>query len=218
MVFSRVVLLVMFLAGALAVPVAAPAGAAQPSTQEAASFVKSLADRAINTVATPNLPDSEREQRFRQLFVSNFDLEAISRFVLGRYWRKAAVEDQKEFLKLFEDVTVMTWSGRFKDYQGQTLAVGSVRPAPENEVFVDTTVNQKEGPPLTVVWRLTQGDRGFRVVDLVVEGVSMALTYRSEYTAVLQRSGGDITALLNALRNKVNELSIGGPIPASGKP
>ncbi|MEO5374697.1 MAG: ABC transporter substrate-binding protein [Alphaproteobacteria bacterium] len=216
MTFGRVVLflaMMLLLAGAATAPVAPPVYAAQPSGQEASSFVKSLTDRAINTVGAPSLSDAEREERFRQLFLSNFDIEYIARFVLGRHWRKASVQEQKDFVKLFEDITVLNWASRFKDYQGQTLNVTGVKPAPDDEVFVDSTVNQKDGPPVMVAWRLKQGDRGLRVVDLVVEGVSMSITYRSEYSAVLQRSGGDIGGLIGALRTKVGEIRGG----AAGK-
>lgn len=194
-------------AGAVEVAQAATADSPEASA-DPREFVRSLADNAINTVARADISDSERQSRFRALFTANVDLNSVGRFILTRYWNKATPDQRQEFLALFEDVAVYTWATKFKDYSGEAMTVLGVRQEAD-EVFVDSTLEQRQGPPVMVIWRLNKTPAGYRVVDLTVEGISMVLTYRSEYTSVIQRSGGDVGALLTAMRAKVADLKAG---------
>jgi phospholipid transport system substrate-binding protein len=173
------------------------------SADDAGAFVSKLADHAITTMAGNHISDTERMERFRQLFVSAFDLPEIGRFVLGRYWRAATPEQQQEFLKAFEEISVLTWAKRFRDYNGETLEVLNVAKDGEKGTFVDSKINRPTAPAIPVTWRLRQPDGGYKIVDIVVEGVSMAITHRSEYSSVMQASGGQMDGLLAAMRKKI---------------
>lgn len=185
-----------------------PASVAAPlviSQGEAESFIRALSEQAAQTLARRDLSDAERARYFRELLMATADLELIGRFVLGRYWRKATGAEQTEFLELFEDISVYTWSRHFREYSGRALTIVGVR-LMEEGVVVESTISQPQGPPLLVLWKLQRSEKGLRVTDLVVEGVSMAVTYRSEYGAVIQRSSGKVIGLLIALRAKIDEL------------
>ena len=80
-------------------------------------------DKAIAGLTDFNVPLSERTTRFRMLLNEGFDVQQIGRFVLGRYWRDATEVEQKEYLKLFEDLILATYAGRFSEYSGETLTV-----------------------------------------------------------------------------------------------
>jgi len=176
------------------------------SRSEAESFVRAMSEQALQTLTRPDLSDTERTRYFRELFNLTADIESIGRFVLGRYWRKATDAERTEFLKLFEGITAYTWSKRFKEYAGVGLAVAGIRPSLEEEVVVESTITPPRGAPLSVLWKLKRFEKGIRVTDFVVEGISMAVTYRSEYSSVIQHSGGELAGLLTALRAKVDEL------------
>ena len=185
----------------------APARADQTPDQ-AKAFIENLAQQAISTVAGAQLSDAERNERFRRLFVSSFDLPDISRFVLARYWRSATPDQQQSFLKLFEDMQVLNWAQRFKDYKGENLQVTASAADPNQGGFVvDSLLNRPSGSPMVVQWRVHQGPDGhLQVTDIVVEGVSMSITQRSEYNSMLQGNGGKIDVLLAALSSKVEQL------------
>ncbi|MGE5503413.1 MAG: phospholipid-binding protein MlaC [Actinomycetota bacterium] len=184
--------------------VAAPAAA----EEDAKAFVNRVANAAMETMTAKNMSDQERVAKFRTLFVANVDLPEIGRFVLGRYWRTATPEQQHEFIKLFEDIVVLTWSTRFKDYAGGMIhEVTNVTQDGERGLVVDSLVKaDKQQEPIMLQWRLRQPDNGFKVVDLVVAGSSMAITYRSEYASVVQSNGGKVDGLLAAMRRKVAQL------------
>lgn len=170
-------------------------------------FVSELASKAMETMTAKGLPDAERNQRFRTLFTSEVDLPDIGRFVLGRHWRKASPEQQQEFLKAFEDIVVLTWSTRFKDYGGDLrhVVTGATSDG-DRGITVDSHVERKNQTPINLQWKLKQAGSDLRVVDLVVEGASMAITYRNEYASVIQANGGSIDGLLSALHGKITEM------------
>ena len=184
-----------------------PAGAAEKTPDDAKEFISNLAQQAITTVAQRDLADSERNDRFRRLFVASFDLPQISQFVLARYWRAATPEQQQDFMKLFQEVQVLNWAQRFKDYKGENLAVTSSSKDGDKGFVVESQLNHPPAQPMPVQWKVHQGDDGqLKVTDIVVEGVSMAITQRSDFNSLLQGNGGKIDALLSALRTKVDQM------------
>jgi phospholipid transport system substrate-binding protein len=203
MLFRRT-LIAAFAAFATLAAVGMPAHADDAS--DAQSFIQKLADTAMSTVAVKDLPDSERENRFRTLFVNTFDLPEIGKLVLGRFWRQATPEQQTEFLKSFEDIQVYTWTKRFKDYAGETLEILSVNAEGETDFVVDSRIKRQKLDPIAVGWRVRKNGGDYKVLDIKVEGASMAFTHRSEYSSVIQGSGGKIDGLLVAMKKKVAQM------------
>lgn len=201
---SRRLLIAAFVAVTALVSVGVPAHA--DTNTEARAFIQRLADTAMNTVAIKGLSDEERARRFRTLFVDTFDLPEIGKLVMARYWRVATPEQQQEFLRLFEDVQVYTWARRFKDYSGETLDILDVQNEGEADLLVDSRIKRQKLDPIAVSWRVRKEGDTFKVLDIKVEGASMAFTHRSEYSSVIQGGGGQVEALLVALRKKVAQL------------
>jgi phospholipid transport system substrate-binding protein len=198
----------LLLASVAATAIAALVPPASAADDEAAKvFIRDLANDAIQLMARKDLPAAERTQRFRELFKRGFDVEAIGRFVLGRYWRDATEAEQREYLKLFEDLIVATYAGRFSEYSGETLTVLDARPDDDRVVLVTSHVNRTTGnPPIRLDWRLVRKNDSFGIVDVVVEAVSMSVTQRSEFASVIQRGGGKVNSLIVALRDKTRNM------------
>lgn len=195
-----------FLFGASALALSLRGGAAFAASGDPVQFIQGLADAAMKTVAVKDLSDSERASRFRTLFINNFDLAEISRFVLGRYWRPASQEQRTEFQKLFEDIQVYTWTRRFKEYSGETLDISGVAPEADNTWVVNSQIKRSSLAPINVQWRVRKDGEVFRVVDIVVEGASMAITFRSDYGGVLSSQGGKMDGLLTVMRQKLGQM------------
>ncbi|MDY6407474.1 MAG: ABC transporter substrate-binding protein [Pseudomonadota bacterium] len=166
----------------------------------AIDFVNKLADNVINNVLTADVSQDEKLSRFRAEFTEALDLKNIGQFVLGIYWRKATQSEKDAFLKAFMDFTTKTWADRFDSYQGQKIVFSGVRNAERNQLYVDSTI--QNNPPVEVIWRLKQKDNTYRIIDIIVEGVSMAMSYRNEYSAFLQTHGGSVQALTDELKKK----------------
>jgi phospholipid transport system substrate-binding protein len=183
--------------------------------EQARALVSAVAERGLQDVLTAPLPQAQKIERFRALFDTYFDLPSAARFVLGRNWRSASAEEQERFVALFEDINIYTWARRFKDYNGQQLVLAGATPDGPKGAYVETKVEQGNGqPPLLVRWRLRarpDAQFGLLVVDLEVEGLSMALTYRSEYASVIQNNGGSVSALNDILQQQVERLKAEQP-------
>lgn len=195
--------------GLLAALVWQPAGAAEPSLKDAKTFIAQVADRAVNQIGRAQVSEEERATRVRVLLLDSFDIPAVARFVTGRVGRAADEGSRKEFEQVFLDYQVYTWSKRFKDYGGQSLEVGAAQPQDEGGVVsVDSKLLDPAGkPPVDVTWRVRPEEKGFKAIDIIVEGVSMALTMQSDYRSLLQRQG--LPGLTTALKEKVEAIKSG---------
>lgn len=186
-------------AGILVAPMAQAA-----SSKEAETFIDSLANEALKDLSA-KLPEPELEKRFKALLDKNFDMPRISRFVLGRYWNGATDKEKQDFQSLFEAYVVRAYSIRFSEYSGETVKVTGSRPESADNTVVASQILQPDGaPPVHVDWIVRKDGDGFRIADVSVDGVSMVLTQKQEFAAVIERNGGGVTALNKAIQDKVN--------------
>lgn len=172
--------------------------------QAASMFVEELGKDAITTLGKPNLTRTEARQEFRRLFTTGFDVPWIARFVLARHWRRATAGQKQEFLELFEQLVVETYATQFSDYNGENFRiVEAVERGTLGDVFVTTEIFFEDGPATRVDWVVREQDGEMKIIDVVVEGISMGITQRQEFASVIQRQGGRFDGLLDVLRRKV---------------
>jgi len=176
--------------------------AADPSV-----FMNELWTRAVEILGK-KVPQTERLVRFRELFQADFDGPGIARFVLGRYWKNASEQEQQEFLKLFEDYVVYVYGIRLSSFNGETFKVRGSR-ADNSGVIVSTDVISPGGEaPIKIDWRLVTDKGAFKINDVIIEGISMMVTQRSEFASVIQRHGGQMSGLLSLMREKTKTASV----------
>jgi len=153
-------------------------------------------------VLSKKVPRAERLMRFRQLFQADFDGPGIARFVLGRYWRSASEQEQQEYLKLFEDYVVLVYGTRLSKFNGETFKLLGSR-TDESGTIVSTDIISPSGEaPIKVDWRLIADHGSFKINDVIIEGISMLVTQRSEFASVIQRHGGQVGGLLELMRER----------------
>lgn len=185
--------------------VALPLTAAE-SGAESKAFIENLSERAIAALTPPDISRSEREARARALLTENFAVPTIGQFVLGRYWRTASPEEREEYLRLFEELIVVTYVDRFSRYSGERLRVGNaVVDEQSGDVLVYSEITRPAGGPVQVGWRVRRVPPSFKVVDVVVEGVSMGQTQRSDFASVIRNNGGALSALLDEMRRRMRQ-------------
>jgi phospholipid transport system substrate-binding protein len=166
-------------------------------------FMSELWTRAVE-VLDKKAPLTERLTRFRQLFHADFDGPGIARFVLGRYWRTASEQEQQEYMKLFEDYVIFVYGTRLSHFNGETFKVRGSR-TDESGTVVSTDIISPSGePPIKVDWRLVADKGAFKINDVIIEGISMMVTQRSEFASIIQRHGGQVGGLLALMREKTN--------------
>jgi len=166
-------------------------------------FIEKLADKAVAALTINDITRVERVRRFRTLLNDHFDVKIIGRFVLGRYWRQASEEERAEYLTLFEDLIVDTYVDRFAKYSGEALLVIKTEAIQDDDSIVFSSINRPSGgPPIDVDWRLRLRNGKYLIIDVIVEGVSMGQTQRSEFASVIGRNGGAVKGLLAKLRDR----------------
>ena len=173
----------------------------QAAAQDARTFVATLGQQAIQVLG-PSVPEAQRVARFRELFRNDFDLTGIGQFVLGRYWRTATPQEQQDFLGLFHEYLVRAYSARLGQYSGEQFQVLNARQYGADTI-VSSQILRHGGAPVQVDWYLIDGGGRFLITDVYVGGISMKVTQRDEFSAVIQRSGGRVAGLLAELRQKL---------------
>lgn len=172
----------------------------EDSSKAAEAFVDRLAKEGISFLSNPTMSDEGRKGEFRKLLNKNFDLNTIARFTLGKHWKSLTDAQRKEYLASFRAMIVDVYSRRFSEYQGQKLEVRGSRPEGKGDVLVKSALVPPSGPEVAVDWRVRNSGGQYKVVDVIVEGVSMAVTQRADFASVIQRGGGDVKVLLAHLR------------------
>lgn len=168
---------------------------------DAVAFMNKLWDRAVEVLNNKTDP-AIREARFRELFHTDFDCAGIARFVLGRYWRNASGEEQQEFVKLFEDYVVFVYTARLSNFAGEALKVRGSRSDGDGVIVSTDMISPGAASPMRIDWRLVSDNGAYKISDVIVEGVSMAVTQRSEFASVVQRNGGQVRGLIAMMREK----------------
>jgi phospholipid transport system substrate-binding protein len=201
--FSRIILTSLMLASALSAP-----ASANSEGPRAESFINTLSIKAIALVSDKVASSEFKRQGFAELLKQSFDMDWIGQFVLGRNWNFATPEQRTEYLRLFEEIIVYTYSKRFNDYSGHQVRVGGHQLGRRHYIFVKSRIFEpaRAGSGINVTWRLLPKAESFKIVDVVIEGVSMGITQRNEYNSVIQRNGGKIDALVEAMRENLETL------------
>ena len=177
---------------------------AQVNAQEAEKFIKDTTAKGIEQIINANISQAEKDKRFYDLLNGALDLDFIGQFVLGRNWRTATPEQRKEFIAVYRDLNIATWSKRFNEFKGKNFVFKGTTPSSsKGQIFVDTVVPMDQGEPAKVVWRVREKNGDYKIVDIIIEGVSLAQSARSEYTAFIKNNPGGIDALIADLQAKL---------------
>ncbi len=182
---------------------AAPLSAMAQSTDKAASFVKSTGDKLVAVVNGPGSISSKRAA-MTQIINADVDVDGIGRFCLGRYWKLASPEQQKQYLTLFHEVLVTNITAKLGEYQGVKFTLGRSKPQDE-EAVVSTTVERPNNAPTAVDWIIANPSADPKIIDVVAEGTSLRLTQRQDYGSYLTHNNNNIDALIAAMKNQISQ-------------
>ena len=189
-----------FLLTVLFLLAANPLLAAPPPT-DAVAFMSRLWTNAMDALKQKGDPVLRRT-RFAELFHEDFDGPGIARFVVGRYWRTASREEQQDFIKIFEDYVVFVYTARLGDFGGEHIDIRGSRNDGDGVIVSTAIFGPRNTSPVNVDWRLVTDNGTYKINDIIVEGISMGVTQRSEFASVVQRNGGQLTGLIALMREK----------------
>jgi phospholipid transport system substrate-binding protein len=185
---------------ALAVIAGVSAAPRPVAAETPAEFISIIGADVLQEMSS-TAPLDQKEAYFRQMLRQDADLDGISRFILGPYWRIASAEQQQEFRQLFEDYLIRSDGPLLAKYSGGTFRVTASRTDAAG-VIVTSQITSPQGPPIEMDWQLGLSDGRYKIQDVTIDGVSAALTRRSEIAAMIERAGGQVATLLAIMRQE----------------
>ncbi|WP_200343627.1 MlaC/ttg2D family ABC transporter substrate-binding protein [Rhodovibrio sodomensis] len=174
--------------------------------ERAATYITELSRNAIEQLSPDDISAAERAERARKILEENFAGHDLARFVLGRYWRVASPQQRERFITLLREVALTRFLPTFQNLSMDQVTIERAIADPQatGMARVITRVDVPDRAPVELAWRVRPtDDGGFQIVDIMAEGVSMAITLRSEYSSVIEQNGGRVEALLTRLENRL---------------
>ena len=172
------------------------------NAKQAQEFVQNMGADAIAFLSDNSLDEGAKQKRFATMLDQNFDMQTIGRFVLGRYWKQYTPEQQAEYQKHFRSMIVSIYSDRLEEYDNQNFEVTGADKTKDDEYTVNSNIVSETGQTIPVAWKVRDKDGSFKIIDVSVENVSMAITKRNEFSSIIQSNGGNPAALLDHMKAK----------------
>lgn len=133
--------------------------------------------------------------------LDNHDLPFIAKTAVGRHWRKLSDEDQQRLVETFTRLTLATYADRFDGYSGETFSLGEQEPLSGDKVLVHSELTKGDGEVIRFDYVLRPTEDTWRIINIVVNGVSDLALKRAEYSAVISQDG--IDALIARLEEQI---------------
>ena len=162
------------------------------------AFIGALGNQAVSVIRS-DMPLPSKAAYFHRMIHQDFDLTGICRFVLGPYWRVASPAEQHKFRNLFAERLVRFYGRQLAQSGGGDFVVFGSRPSAD-DVIVTSRIIRSQGAPIIVDWQLGVTNSHYKIKDVAIEGVSMALAQRSQIAALMARAGGQFGMVLATMR------------------
>ncbi|HSH30985.1 MAG TPA: ABC transporter substrate-binding protein [Thiohalobacter sp.] len=147
--------------------------------------------------------DLDREQLndlIERVILPHVDFEAFSRLTLARYWRDASETQRRDFTREFRSLLVRTYATSLSEYSGEKVEYLRERMEDEGRALVNTRIVRPDGPPIPVDYRLRLNGDKWQVYDIMIDGVSLIINYRSSFQQTIRQQGLD--ALIRQLAER----------------
>jgi phospholipid transport system substrate-binding protein len=173
---------------------------------DALTFAQRTADNAIEELTDKGLTAFQRVERMQEMIDTTFDVNAVSTFVLGPYASRATAKELSEFKRLYRVYVAHNYAGLFTRYSNVKVKMTKETKRPNGDTVVDGVIRQSDGTLADLRMQLRPTDNSFKAVDLHVEGVSMPLNHRKQFSSIIRQQGGSIKGLISALDRLVGKL------------
>ncbi len=187
---------------------AVPVRAAEMVAPDA--LAKSVTDEVLAIVRADKDIQSGNKKKVLDLVetkvVPHFNFAHMAQLAMGKNWRQASAEQQKALTSEFRTLLVRTYTAAFTQYKNQTVEYRPLRLAPEDaDVVVKSLIKQPSGQPVAVDYGMEKTDKGWKVYNVKIEGISLVENYRNTFNSEVQKNGVD--GLIKSLAEKNGTLA-----------
>ena len=160
--------------------------------QDATAFANDLGHKSLAVITDTGASKSDRQARLEELFQHSVDIDWIGQFVLGRYWRTATDEQKKRYIESYRAFTIKHYTANLSDFTNANFEVAKVRSDERGGNIVSMRIKRPNAEDVLTDFDVRpQAGDGLKVYDIIVEGVSMITTQRSEFSSVVSQKGLD---------------------------
>jgi len=172
--------------------VAHPAFASKANSA-AATYIETLGRNALSTISDKNLTAEQKQTTLEKLFKENLDFDWVAKFVMGRFWKQATDAQKASYIEAYKNFLTRHYTSRFSEYTSGSFKITGAKPLEKGEEVVGMEIvpNDAGDPPVLIDYKIRKTGKSFKVYDIIVEGVSLITTQRSEFASVLNKSGID---------------------------
>jgi len=193
---------ILGLAGSIDLGLARPALGAEPQER-----VQATLNAVSATLGNPGLQggdkDRERKQRIRQIIFEAFDFQEMAREVLGAQWGRLTPQQRDEFTELFGNLFERSYSRLVLRFLGERSTAYGTESIQQDRATVTTTLVSKQDARLPVDYQLIQHGEQWKIYDVVIDGVSLAMNYRAQFSKILRTSSYEV--LVQRIKSKLKE-------------
>lgn len=169
-------------------------------------FVNGMAQMTLSILQDPKKPYSERRQVLRRAFCTVVDIEWIARFVLGRAWNNATPEEKDKYVDLYRSFLTDTYVSNFgenQEHRIKDIQILGIQDAEDNDFLVNTYMKLANADDVKVVYRVSDHNGKYKVIDIIIENVSLLNTHRSEFAQLAASKG--VNAVITQLETMVRD-------------
>ena len=163
-------------------------------------FVQSIVKRA-SEVLSRNITKEEKINELKIIAKETVDIKGIGRYSLGSTRKSLNYKQEKIYIDLFETYFLKSFSSRLAEYTNPEIKVLSKKKLNEKYTIVNSVlIETQERPEVRIDWRIITREKDPLIIDLIIEGLSLARTQKEEFSSILNSNNGDITALFKTLK------------------
>ena len=173
---------------------------------EPKDFVQSIVNQA-SEILTSNYSKEEKIQKLKLIAKENVDIRGIGFYSLGSHRKSLSDDKKKEYIDIFEQYFLKSFSSRLAEYTDPKIEVNDQEKLNEKYTMVSSVLlATKDKPEIKIDWRIvTKNPDKPLIIDVVIEGVSLAKVQKEEFNSTIQSNNGDINSLFLSLREFVNK-------------
>ena len=206
---ARLTGVLQLLAVCMALMWTAGAHAERPSPDAAKSFLKDLVSMAASAMQGDGGNLAHREAVYRNLLADGFDMAFIARVSLGKHWRKISKAERQAYVGVFSEFILKSYAPALGGFDPANFHVNDAIERGKRDILVQTNIVQPSRSPISAGWRIRNVEGKLQIIDIIIEGVSMALNQRREFQGVVAKSG--MSGLMEMLRARTERLSVEPP-------
>ena len=187
-------------AAVMAVAMVLAAHSARAAAESPRAVIQETTDAVLAVLADKGLSADQKRHKIEDIVYLHFDFETLSRLVLARNWKQLSAEQQKAFVEEFKRHLSVTYGKNVETYNNERVAITGDRAEARDDWTVKTKIVRPNADDILVDYRLRKDGGEWRVIDVVIEGVSLVANFRSQFQEIINTQGAD--KLIELLRDK----------------